>query len=155
VSSGWCSNCSTTSFAAYSTPAWVASSISMMGPCTTGSREIWGSHLWKLVNTYSATAFARAWPSASSWPLQTSSTFRVKKWERGADLLHRIPDAEGTEVEGHQCNLNLAQEVPNFLYLTCPGCLELLLPAMSGSQLLKLPFRQLLLLFYQPLLPVH
>jgi hypothetical protein len=26
---------------------------------------------------------------------------------------------------------------------------------MSGSQLLKLPFRQLLLLFYQPLLPVH
>jgi hypothetical protein len=61
---------------------------------------------------------------------------------------------EGTENKGHQCSLSLAQEVLDFLCLTCQGCLELLQPAVSGSQLLQLPSRQLLLPFCQSLLPV-
>jgi hypothetical protein len=41
--------------------------------------------------------------------LQHLGSCEVKKWECGADLLHRIPDVEGTEAKGHPCNLGLAE----------------------------------------------
>jgi hypothetical protein len=53
--------------------------------------------------------------------LQHLGSCGVKKREHGADLFHRIPSAKGTEAEGHQCSLGLAQEVPDFLWLVCPG----------------------------------
>jgi hypothetical protein len=67
ASSGLRSNRSTTSFAVSLMSARVASSVSTMIPCTTGSRVIWESQLRKHVSTYATTAFARAWPSASSY----------------------------------------------------------------------------------------
>jgi hypothetical protein len=69
--------------------------------------------------------------------LQHLGSCGVKKWESGADLLHWIPGVEGTEVEGRECSLGLAQEVldflclglaqevPDILCLASPGCLEL------------------------------
>jgi hypothetical protein len=87
--------------------------------------------------------------------LQHLGSCGVNKWECDPDLLHRIPGAEASEVERHQCSLNLAWEVLDFLCLTCPGCQELLQPTVSGSQLLKLPFHQQLLPFCQPLLPIY
>jgi hypothetical protein len=86
---------------------------------------------------------------------QHLGSYIVKKWEHCADLLHRILGAEGNEAEGHQCCLGLAQEVIDFLCLTCLGCLELLQPATRGGKLLKLPFYQPLLPFRQSLLPIY
>jgi hypothetical protein len=49
-------------------------------------------------------------------------------------------------AEGHQRSLSQGQEVPDFLSLTYPGCLELLQPFASSCQLLRLPLDQLFLL---------
>jgi hypothetical protein len=62
---------------------------------------------------------------------------------------------EGTEAKGQQHSLGLGQEVLDIWWLTCPGCLELLQPTVSGSQLPELPSHQLLLPFCQLLLPVR
>jgi hypothetical protein len=66
---------------------------------------------------------------------------RVKKMKHGILLLHRDPRTKGTEAEGHQGSLNLAQEVPDSLRVSYLRCLEILQPLLSGSQLLHLPLR--------------
>jgi hypothetical protein len=45
VFAGWHSNSWATSFAVSSTSARTTSAVSVMGPCTTGSREVLGSRL--------------------------------------------------------------------------------------------------------------
>jgi hypothetical protein len=66
VSSGWCWNRATMSLAVSWTLALVASSASTMGPYTTGSREAFGSQLWKHVSMWSTTLSANTQPSTSS-----------------------------------------------------------------------------------------
>jgi hypothetical protein len=74
ASSGSRSNRSATARAASSTPSLAASADSSTGPCTAGSMEMVGSRLRKHINTWSATAYARAQPSSSRRPMTTSSS---------------------------------------------------------------------------------
>jgi hypothetical protein len=76
ASSGSRSNRSAMAHATSSTLTLAASTGSLMGPCTTGSREMLGSRLWKHTSTCSVTAYARAWPTSSRRLPATSS-----KWD--------------------------------------------------------------------------
>jgi hypothetical protein len=61
---------------ASSTPSLAASADPSMGPCTIGSRVL-GSRLRKHISTWSATAYARVWPSSSRRPLIASSSWDI------------------------------------------------------------------------------
>jgi hypothetical protein len=94
MSSGSHANYSATSFAVSSMPARVASSVSATGPCTTGSREIWGfpapkacQHILRLCLRQGATLYLQL-ATNNFLQLQHLGSYGVKKWERGADLLH-------------------------------------------------------------------
>jgi hypothetical protein len=77
ASSGSRSNRSATARVASSTSTLVASAGSLMGPCTTGSREMLGSRLWKHISTCLATACAKAWPSSTRRLLTASSSWDI------------------------------------------------------------------------------
>jgi hypothetical protein len=77
MSSGWRLNHSATTFVASRTPTCAASGICSAGNCTTGSREIWGSWLWRHNNTCSAATSTRMRPSASSQLVMTSSKSNI------------------------------------------------------------------------------
>jgi hypothetical protein len=57
--------------------ARATSSVSVTHPCTTDSRETWGSQLRKHVSTCSATISARARPFDCSYSPMTSSIFSI------------------------------------------------------------------------------
>jgi hypothetical protein len=77
ASSGSRSNRSTTARAASSMPSLAASVDPSTGPCTAGSREMQGSRLRKHINTWSATACARARPSSSRRLLIASCSWDI------------------------------------------------------------------------------
>jgi hypothetical protein len=77
MSLGYHSNRLATICVASSTRALAASSGSSAGPCTTGSRERWGSRLRNHIIMCSATSSARTRPSRSSQLLTTSPTWDI------------------------------------------------------------------------------
>jgi hypothetical protein len=135
MSSGWRSNHSSTRFVVSSAPVRAASSIPMhhrlkvhMGVSTPEACQHILCHC-----LHQGAALCLKLATNDFLQLQHLGSCKVKKWEHGTDVLHRIPDVEGNEAEGNQCSLGLAQQVPDFLCLTCSGYLELLQPAVSGS----------------------
>jgi hypothetical protein len=57
------------------------------------------------------------------WHLGTS---RVKQRDLSADFLSWDPGPEGVGAKGYKCGLDLAQKVPNFLFLAHTNSLEFL-----------------------------
>jgi hypothetical protein len=145
ASSDSCSNCSAMVHAASSTPTLAASTDPSTGPCTASSREMLGSRLQKHINTWSATACARARPSSSRrlltafFQLGYLPPGRVKNWEHDASLCCHVPIPDRAEAEGHHSSICLAQETPDALRFTNTRCQEILQTLLGDGQLLYLP----------------